>query len=38
MKVTNWTTVQSKTGTFDPSKPNKFGVDSNPQPLSFCKI
>ena len=38
MKVTNWTTVQAKTGTFDPSKPNKFNVDSNPKTLPFCNI
>lgn len=35
MKVTNWTTVESKTGTFDPSKKNKVGVDSNP--IGICR-
>lgn len=40
MKVTNWTYIDKKsgTGTFDPSKPNSFNVDSNPSKLEFCKF
>ena len=36
MKVTNWTTVTSNDGTFDPYKKNRFGVDSNPDILPVC--
>jgi hypothetical protein len=38
MKVTNWTTLDGTTGTFDPSVKNKFGVDSSPAPKSFCSM
>jgi hypothetical protein len=38
MKVTNWTTVNSNTGTFDPSKPNKYKVRSDPPQLPYCKF
>ena len=37
MKVTNWTTVQGKNGSFEPTIKNKFNVNSDPQPLPFCK-
>jgi hypothetical protein len=30
MKVTNWTTIEATDGTFDPSKNNKVGVNSDP--------
>jgi hypothetical protein len=40
MKVTNWTTLDKKsgTGTFDPAIKNTINVDSNPKQLPFCKF
>lgn len=36
-RVTNFTYVSTKDGSFDPYKKNKFGVDSNPKKLDICK-
>lgn len=37
-KVTNFTDSTSNNGSFDPYTKNKFGVNSNPEPLSVCKV
>lgn len=41
-KVTNWTDMSGEFGavvaSFDPTKKNKYGVDSNPQKLDVCSM